>query len=422
MQILTERSLAAALALTLAAAPGGQESSEARVAHWREDLALLVKELPARHKNLFFRLPKEEFEAAVDDLDASIPKLSDDEVLVELMRLVASFGDGHTSVQQGEAATTGRLPLRLRKFSDGLRVVAIGRDHAAALGGRVVTVGGVAIDDVWRRFAEIVSHDNDAALDAFVPEKLETPAILHGLRLAPDERHASFEVESGEGEKIALDLSIATAPADARGLLKAQPKEPPPLWQSRPWKSWWFEWVEPSQLLYLQYNECRDDPAHPFADLCAELWKCADEHDAQRVVVDLRQNGGGSSAVIAPLYAGFGARRRLRERGRLFVLIGAPTFSSAMMNAVEMKNAYGAILVGDPTGGKPNHYGEVRTFDLPRSRLKIQYSTKYFRQVDGDPPSVAPDVAAPLSWSDWSSGRDPVLEAALAWKPEGKRD
>jgi hypothetical protein len=44
----------------------------------------------------------------------------------------------------------------------------------------------------------------------------------------------------------------------------------------------------------------------------------------------------------------------------------------------------------------------------------VQYSTQYFEQVPGDPPSVEPDVAAPLSWADWSAGRDPVLAAVLA--------
>src|SRR5262249_56043300 len=107
--------------------------------------------------------PGEEFEAAVADLEGSIARLSDDEIVVELMRLVASVGDGHTSLQQG-AASWSRLPLRLRRFSDGLRVVAIGRDHAAALGAKVVTIGGVAAGEAWTRVAEIVSHDNDAAL------------------------------------------------------------------------------------------------------------------------------------------------------------------------------------------------------------------------------------------------------------------
>jgi hypothetical protein len=408
--------LPVAASLAFAPARPVQAVADARVVHWREDLALLTKELPVRHKNLFFQLQREEFEASVAELDAAIPKLCDDEIVVELMRLVASVGDGHTSLQQGAAPAFNRLPIRLRKFSDGLRIVAIGRDHADALGGELVSVGGVAADEAWRRVAEVVSHENEAALDAFGPAKLELPLVLHGLRLAPDATHAAFEVRNDAGAKVTVDLSLATSSADALGLQQALPKEQTPLWQTHPGKTYWFEWVEASRLLFLQYNSCRDDPEQTFAAFCADLWKCADDHPVERIVVDLRQNGGGNSAVIAPFYAGLGARRKLREKGRLFVAIGPSTFSSAMMNALEMKNAYGAILVGEPTGGKPNSYGEVKSFELPHSRLAVQYSTKYWELVPGDPPSVLPDVAAPLSFDDWSSGRDPVLDAVRAWK------
>jgi hypothetical protein len=413
MQFL--RSTPLLFACVAAGARPDQDGAAIRLQHWREDLSLLAKELPARHKNLFFHQPREEFEAAVAELDAAIPKLDDDEIVVELMRLVASVGDGHTSLQQGAAPQWSRLPIRLRKFADGLRVVAIGHDHPEALGGAVVSVGGVAADEVWRRVGEVVSHENEAALAAFGPEKLELPLVLHGLRLAPDAKHASLEVKGSDGKTVAVDLALTSAPTDALGLLQAQPKEPAALWLSHSGKSYWFEYVAASRLLYLQYNRCGDDPAQPFAALCTDLFKCADEHEVERVVVDLRLNGGGNSAVIAPLYAGLGARRKLREKGRLFVAVGPATFSSAMMNAIEMRNAYGALLVGEPTGGKPNSYGEVKSFELPHSRLAVQYSTKYWELVPGDPPSVVPDVAAPLSFDDWSSGRDPVVDAVLAW-------
>jgi len=37
-----------------------------------------------------------------------------------------------------------------------------------------------------------------------------------------------------------------------------------------------------------------------------------------------------------------------------------------------------AILVGEPTGNKPNHYGQQQNFELPNSRLMVHYSTKHF--------------------------------------------
>jgi hypothetical protein len=44
----------------------------------------------------------------------------------------------------------------------------------------------------------------------------------------------------------------------------------------------------------------------------------------------------------------------------------------------------------------------------------VSYSTKYFRFVEGDAPSLIPDVAVNLTLADYLALRDPVLEAVLA--------
>jgi hypothetical protein len=98
MGIPLSRRLAALLVHAFAAVP--QEAAptpaappaDVRVQRWREDLAFLAKELPARHKNLFFQLPKQEFEAAVEELDEAVARRSDGELVVDFMRLVASAG------------------------------------------------------------------------------------------------------------------------------------------------------------------------------------------------------------------------------------------------------------------------------------------------------------------------------------------
>ena len=84
-----------------------------------------------------------------------------------------------------------------------------------------------------------------------------------------------------------------------------------------------------------------------------------------------------------------------------------------LFRSVQLKER-GAVLVGEPTGGRPNHYGEVRAFTLPNSGLQVSYSTRYFRMMaDADPPALAPDIATPSTLANQFTGFDAALHAAL---------
>ncbi|HEY6401570.1 MAG TPA: S41 family peptidase, partial [Blastocatellia bacterium] len=160
-------------------------------------------------------------------------------------------------------------------------------------------------------------------------------------------------------------------------------------------------------------------PSQPFNRFAADLLKFMDQNPVERVVIDLRLNGGGNSAIFDPLIKALSRRRHVSkqrgQQGKLFVLIGRRTFSSALLNAVELKEETKPILVGEPAGQRPNFYGEVETMRLPYSRLRVHYSTRFFKTMDGDPPALAPDIEVEPSSSDYMSGRDPVLEQALSY-------
>jgi hypothetical protein len=84
-----------------------------------------------------------------------------------------------------------------------------------------------------------------------------------------------------------------------------------------------------------------------------------------------------------------------------------------VINAVQLRDEAGAILVGEPSGGKPWSYGEQRTFSLPRSGVTVFHSTRFFRLGDVDTPSLEPEIAAGISSADFFRSRDPFLEALL---------
>ena len=111
--------------------PNTQISSDA----WREDLRYLARELPSRHVNAFHSVSRETFDAEVARLDAAIPRLNSDEVLVRFMRVVALIGDGHTHFDL--PPSTLRYPIEMQWFGDELRVIAAQAPYHSAVGAQV---------------------------------------------------------------------------------------------------------------------------------------------------------------------------------------------------------------------------------------------------------------------------------------------
>ena len=96
------------------------------------------------------------------------------------------------------------------------------------------------------------------------------------------------------------------------------------------------------------------------------------------------------------------------------VIIGRDTFSSALLNAYAIKNKTKAVLVGEPSGGKPNCYGEVESFKLENSKVEICYSSKYYKLIKNDRIlSLFPDVERVVTFRDYIEKRDPCLEYIL---------
>lgn len=152
-----------------------------------------------------------------------------------------------------------------------------------------------------------------------------------------------------------------------------------------------------------------------------ELMTRIRETDSQRVVIDLRNNTGGSSPVLHPVIERLAADYAEGRAYDLYVIIGRETFSSAVLNAINLKQNADAVFVGEPSGGRPNHFGEVRSFDLPNSGRRVRYSTKYFTHYQpadgGDPDTLVPDIPAAPSWELYRQGVDPALQAIMAHDP-----
>jgi hypothetical protein len=415
----TNGDLSGVKALPAAKASVDATMERARVAHWQEDLDDFAREFPARQKDCFLLVPQDRFKSEVMELKRQVPQFSDRQILFNIMRIVASLGVAHTSVALGSASGTMALhsyPIRMQWFSDGLAVVAAAPEYQEALGSRVLWIGSRTPEQVEAALAPYIPHENDAYLHFQSPLYMKLIELMQQEQFADSTGRLHLICAKAGGKEFALEIPPESSIPSGRTLMKAAETLHIPAELSRkyPGVFYWYEYLPETKTLYIQYNHCRNDLGKPFASFTKDLFAFADAHPVQRVIVDLRFNGGGDSSVLRPLVEGLKSRPKLAAKGHLYTLIGSQTFSSAILAAMDFRDRLHAILVGEPTGNKPNHYGDQKRFLLPNSKLMVQYSTKHFTLIqDADPSTLAPDILVPYSVDDFLAGRDPVLEATL---------
>jgi tetratricopeptide (TPR) repeat protein len=413
--------------------PSSPPLTRAEAARWREDLRFMAAEMPRRHRNLFHSMSRTDFARAVRRLDARIPTLRRHEVILELARLAALVGDGHTNVAPARDSTIGfhALPLILYLFSDGLWIRAADSAHAALVGSRLVRLGRATAEEAVAAVRPLISRDNEMGVAFAAPYLLVMPEVLHGLGLIDDLERVPLVLErDGRRQEVVL-APAGPAPLMARdtdrswevpeGWVDARgAPENWPLWLRQPGNKFWFEYLAPRRALYVQFNQVADKPEQTVARFADSLFAFARAHPVERLVLDLRLNGGGNGDLNRPLLLGLIRAESLDVRGRLFVLVGRRTFSAAQFLASELERWTEAVFVGEPTASRGNAYGDSYRLTLPNSGVTVRVSTLYWQLSDPrDPrPWTPPETATDLTFDDYRRNRDPALEAALAWVPE----
>jgi hypothetical protein len=406
-------------ALTALADAQPGNTATGRPDRWREDLDFFAKEFPARQKDFYALMPQERFERELADLKRQLPELSDRDIVFGVVRIAADLNVAHTGVAFGsirEAADLHLYPIELQWFSDGLAVMAAAPQYQPALGCRVVRMGKKTPEQAEAALAPYIAGENSAHLHFESPRYMTLVELMQREKIAEPGGSLHLACAKPDGGELEIDLAPQGLQGGGRNKWSRAAEVlhvPRDLCHRHPDSAYWFEYLPDSQTLYIQYNKCRNERDNPFADFVARVFEYADSHSVRRVIADLRFNAGGSSSVIKPLVDGLESRPALTEHGHLYAFIGSQTFSSGLMAAMDFRGLH-AILMGAPTGNRPNHYGEQKNFSLPNSGLLVHYSTKHFHlMTDADPSALSPDVPVAYSLGDFLAGRDPVLAAAI---------
>jgi len=111
-------------------------------------------------------------------------------------------------------------------------------------------------------------------------------------------------------------------------------------------------------------------------------------------------------------------RDALNRRGHLFVLTGRNTFSAAQNFVNEMEKHTNVLFAGEPTGARPNHYGDPVPVKLPNSGIEIRVSTLFWQDAHpaDDRKATAPQLSVEPTAADYIAGRDPALDAVRGFR------
>jgi peptidase S41-like protein len=409
----------ALLAVLSVLAVAAAERSTAVSPDARGDVELLIQELERIHPNPYHAVSRAEMHAAASQLISRLAELDDNQMLVELMRLVARLGerDGHAGVSFFSNAHRGPAhlyPFYAYSFSDGIFVVAA-VNRRSLVGARLVAVGGRPVEDVVRLLEPLMTRDNAMSLKAGLPTMLAAAEVLHGLGVTPTADRATFTFAFPSGSRRDVELRPLTAPAYFQGLKRAfptftygLPRRAKPLFLSRRGVDQWLTTLRKGRVVYLAYNSMQRDTF----ETSERVLRLVRKRRVTRIVLDLRNNGGGEIRTYAPLLQAL--RMKPARRKTLVVIVNRETFSAAVHLAADLKRLTRAIFVGETTGGSPNHYSDTDPVALPVTGWTVVIPTIYYEKLPGEAGlTLEPDVGVDFAARHFFAGRDPVLRAAL---------
>ena len=424
--------LALAAALIQAAPAPAAPMDPSWVAKWRADLAFMADSVPSRHPSFYHAVSRERYRAALDSLSSRLPTLAQHEAVVELARIVALVGDGHTRLtlpwDEGAGFFTGhaptapskidglafrQYPIRLGLFGDTLYVTRADSIHKDLLGGRLVRIGNRSASEAMALVEPTVSRDNGSQVRGLLPISMVCPEILGARGVATDMERLPIVVER-DGRRVEAVLEPAPKGATVHWIEARSGEQP--LRDRYPERSHWFRVLPGTKTIYARYRAVMDDKDESVAKFADSLFAAVERTHADRLILDLRGNVGGNGFLNKPLLQHLIRAERLYRPGGLWAIVDRGTFSAAVMLAADLEMRTPTILVGEDTGGHPNSWGDAKRIVLPNTGLTVRVSSLYWQLTSPQDPrdAIVPHVPVEETYADWRANRDPALEAATA--------
>ncbi len=393
---------------------------------WIEDLNYIETELPKRHINLYKSISEQDYKAKINMLKEQISELESETIIWELTKLLSAIQDNHTLLQ---FSINKQFPVGFEWLSDGYYITAISRDNENFMAAKLLAINGIPVTELENKITTVLYVHNAASKKLLVANVLKNVSLLQYLGIV-SKNTAQLKVLTLNNEQ--KTLAITFNPEHRRGgqMAFAMPNKIPLFKQNS--RSWFWSTSIDNSTLYIKYNVSNSREAlvanntlknaspgqieriPSFIEFTNVIINELNSKPYTKLIFDIRGNTGGHPEQGTSLLNAIKNTQFFKENGKVATLVDAKIFSSAIKNIIDSKMLLNAIVIGQETSGSPNHFGNIEVMQLPNSKLKLQYSTHYFKFGQENDKTIKPDIAVPVTIQDFITGEDPVLQQALS--------
>lgn len=424
-----------------------------------QDLDFVFETLVNVHPNIFFMLSREQAQEEFAKIGLEI-KSQDTWKVRDLFKIlssfVAKFKDGHTYLsitdQFNEYLNQGGKVIPFFVFFDDFDVTILASiDENLKPSGKLLSLNGLTVEQLRQQILSMISYEKPSF--AYV----EAGTFFHLFTWVIFGSQDKFVVEvlnpSGEFERCELDGVDFSVYEQKRAQLNLSVEK---LWDLS------FVNEETAIVTINTFGSQYEKELKNFIKSSFEQFKT---RNIKHLIIDIRKNGGGTTDIVEYLYSfisdkpyrifsevhvkysdealkvlkifdplllfrvkllgqriivnkiDFKKPRKndLRFSGDLYLLIGPQTFSAAVDFAAMVKDLSVGKIVGQETGGLASCYGDVLSFELPYSKLRLGVSFKYFVRCGGfdDQKGVIPDIEVQTDPILKMQGIDQAIEKVL---------
>ncbi len=259
----------------------------------------------------------------------------------------------------------------------------------------VKKIGGVEVDKLVNQITEYISYETNEWLNYKLNNELNFIQSYIRIGVNPN----SAELVNGTNIKLGQTENIAIH------------RNHFPPFDFNLDKPFDYELIKDTSIIKINYRTCNKKNKEYFFRFVENVKEVIEKEKINYYIVDVRNNTGGNSELICPLYTLF---KDKNMKG--CILTNNSVFSSGIFAVYYAKKTLGATIIGQPLGQGNSKFGQSSGILQVSDEISIHFTEKYinqFAEVFKCEGAIQPDIYVPLTLEDIQAKRDATLSKAI---------